>query len=546
MKICLYIRLSSADDDLRYKTESESIRNQRALLMQYLNAHQEFHPYEVVEFVDDGFSGTNGNRPAFEHMIQYLNDGNAKLVICKDLSRFFRDYVEIGDYLERIFPFLGVRFIAVNDGYDSNDYLGTTGGMDVVMKCIVYGFYSKDLSQKIKTVLSAKVKKGQFIGSYAPYGYLKDPEDKHHLIPDPIAAKVVKRIFALALESKSTGEIAKLLNADHVETPAAHYHRLYPESQRFRKTTSSYNSWNCTNVYTILQRLEYTGAVVSQKRKYKGIEQPRSTVRDKKDWIIIPDCHEAIISKEDFENAQNAIKRTGVSLRADKDYLLRSLVRCGCCGRIMSRSRKGAHTPIFYKCDKNRYIENSPCPIGERFYEEKLEKLVIQSLSQILQAAVDEEKRIRKAAARTKGTADNLRREILRAEQQLKQQAAEKIQFYEQYTDGIISRDEFIAKRSQITQDAEALEKEKAALEEQLEKLKTATFPDTTEATASAVSFLKAENITNQMIRLFIDRVNVYAGMRIEIVYSFSDPFRVLLENADVSAKPEKNCPTTT
>ncbi len=307
MKICFYIRLSSADDDLRYKTESESISNQRALLTQFVKSHPEFAPYEIIEFVDDGFSGTNGNRPSFERMIEYLKDGKAKLVICKDLSRFFRDYVEIGDYLERIFPFLGVRFIAVNDGYDSNDYIGTTGGMDVVMKCIVYGFYSKDLSQKIKTVLKAKAQKGQYIGSYAPYGFLKDPKDKHHLIPDPVAARIVKRIFSLALEMKTTGEIARILNDDHVETPAAHFKRLYPESKKFQKTTTAYNSWTCMNVYDILQRQEYTGAVVSQKKKYKGIEQPQTLSRDKKDWIIVPDCHEALVSKESFEAAQEAI-----------------------------------------------------------------------------------------------------------------------------------------------------------------------------------------------------------------------------------------------
>ena len=165
MKLYLYIRLSSADKDLKYKTESESIANQRELLHQYLKSHNEFSNYEVEEFIDDGYSGTNDNRPSFERMIEHLKNGDCKLVICKDFSRFFRDYVEIGDYLERIFPFLGVRFISVNDNYDSNDYIGTTGGLDVVMQSIVYSFYSKDLSQKIKTVMRAKAKKGQFIGS---------------------------------------------------------------------------------------------------------------------------------------------------------------------------------------------------------------------------------------------------------------------------------------------------------------------------------------------------------------------------------------------
>lgn len=530
MKVCLYIRLSNADDDLRFKTESESISNQRTLLMQYLKAHQEFHPYDVVEFVDDGFSGTNANRPAFERMIQYLRDGNAKLVLCKDLSRFFRDYVEIGDYLERIFPFLGVRFIAVNDGYDSNDYIGTTGGMDVVMKCIVYGFYSKDLSQKVKTVLTAKAKKGQYIGAYAPYGFLKDSQDKHHLIPDPVASGVVKRIFALALENKTTGEIAKALNADHVETPAAHFHRLYPDSKKFQKTTSAYNSWTCMNVYAILQRPEYTGAVVSQKRKYKGIEQPQSQTRDRKDWIIVPDCHEALVSKEDFDAAQNAIQRNGDSQRKRQDYLLRSLVRCGCCGRMMTRVKKTAHINTFYKCDKNRYIENSPCPLGERFFEADLEKVVIQSLSHLLEMAVDEEANLQEVAARTKGTVENVRRSIQRIEQRLKQISSDRLRFYEQYADGTISKDAFITYRTQIAQETESLEAEKATMEEQLAAIEQSTDIRLREFAASAKSFLQAENVTNEMLLSFIENVKVYSGMRVEIAYRFSDPFKALLK----------------
>ena len=148
MKLNMYIRLSDADKDLKFKTESESIANQRALLRRYVDSHSEFRGYEIVEFIDDGYSGTNAARPSFERMIEGLKNGDANVVICKDFSRFFRDYVEIGDYLERIFPFLGVRFISVNDGYDSDEYKGTTAGMEVVMKYIVYSFYSRDLSQK--------------------------------------------------------------------------------------------------------------------------------------------------------------------------------------------------------------------------------------------------------------------------------------------------------------------------------------------------------------------------------------------------------------
>ncbi|MCI6249427.1 recombinase family protein [bacterium] len=163
----------------------QSIANQRTLLYRFIRARREFDGYEVDEFIDDGYSGTNGNRPSFERMIESLKKGEANVVICKDFSRFFRDYVEIGDYLERIFPFLGVRFIAVNDGYDSDDYKGSTAGMEVVMKYIVYSYYSRDLSQKIKTVMSTRKSKGEFVAAQPPYGYMKDPDVKRKIIPNP-------------------------------------------------------------------------------------------------------------------------------------------------------------------------------------------------------------------------------------------------------------------------------------------------------------------------------------------------------------------------
>ena len=196
MNLFIYIRLSSADKDLKFKTESESISNQRALLRRYIDTHSDLSGCVSEEFVDDGYSGTNADRPAFERMIERVKNGEADIIICKDFSRFFRDYVEIGDYLERIFPFLGVRFISVNDNYDSDNYKGTTSGMEVVMKYIVYSSYSRDLSQKVKTVMQAKHKKGQWVGAYAPYGYKKDPNNKNHLVPDPNTAPNGTIMFA--------------------------------------------------------------------------------------------------------------------------------------------------------------------------------------------------------------------------------------------------------------------------------------------------------------------------------------------------------------
>lgn len=535
MNVCLYIRLSSADDDLRYKAESDSVSNQRALLTQYLNSRPEFAGYEPIEFIDDGFSGTNGNRPAFERMIRFVHDGGSKLILCKDLSRFFRDYVEIGEYLERVFPTLGVRLLAVNDGYDSNDYKGTTAGMDVVMKCIVYSFYSRDLSQKVRTVLDAKARKGKFVGGYAPYGFLKDPRDKNHLIADPVASKIVRRIFALAVEGHTTGEIAKILNVGHVETPAQHFHRLFPESEKFRKRVSAQKGWDWNSVIKIIHRLEYTGAAVSHRKQWKRIDNPHTTQNDPDEWIVVPNCHEVIIPKETYEQAQEAILRKGKYQREASDYPLRSLVRCGCCGRVMSRARGDKKRGRFYKCDKSSTIQGTDCPVGERFYEADLERLVTTALSQILRVVADEDKRLRKAAASTKGTAENIRLSIGRAEQQMKKNVADKMEAYEHYSEGEISREEFIKVRDRITAENAALETQKADLEKQLSELAQASSSELHEVAAAADMFFQAGNITNQMLLQFIERVNVYSGMRVEIVYKFSDPFmqslQVLLEH---------------
>ena len=521
MKLYMYIRLSNADKDLKFKTESESIANQRSLLYQYLKTHPEFRNCEVEEFIDDGYTGTNDNRPSFERMIEHLKNGDCKTVICKDFSRFFRDYVEIGDYLERIFPFLGVRFISVNDNYDSNDYQGTTGGMDVVMKAIVYSFYSRDLSQKIKTVMKAKARKGQFIGAFAPYGYDKDPKDKHHLVIDPPAAAIVREIFDLALAGKGTGDIARHLNDQGTETPTRYLKKKFPESKKFGRASAE-SCWNSTNVRSVLMRKEYTGAVVSQTHDWKGIDAPQTILKKEEDWIIVPDCHEAIVSAEEYEQAQKAINKCKNFRRGDPgNYLLRSLVHCGVCGRAMTRNNRTK--TVQYYCDKSRHNRDTNCPIGERFAEPELQKVVLANFLQVMNQISDYDQRMKKAASMTKGTEANIKQSLLRIEQSVKQNKLAKVTGYERYSDGEISRSEFTALRDQLAAELEKLGEEKRALEQQLAELQSTVDPELKQLAAAADEALNAEQVTNEMLLFFIERIDVYSGMRVEITYRFRD-----------------------
>lgn len=162
-------------------------------------------PY--TEFVDDGFTGTDFERPAFQDMIEKVKTGKISCVIVKDLSRFGRNYLEVGDYLEHLFPFLGIRFIAVNDNYDSQDYAGTNAGIDIAFKNILHDYYSRDLSVKVRSAQRSRMKTGKYV-NVPPYDYKRDPKDKHHLLPDPDTAPVVRRIFQMIIDGNSTAQVA--------------------------------------------------------------------------------------------------------------------------------------------------------------------------------------------------------------------------------------------------------------------------------------------------------------------------------------------------
>lgn len=229
---CIYARLSRDDGD---KLESDSIINQKALIRDFLSKHPEFHA--VSEKTDDGYSGVNFDRPSFEKLIERIKKGKINCVIVKDFSRFGRDYIELGDYLERIFPFMGVGFISINDHYDSLEYKGTTGGLDVVMKNIVYDYYSKDLSVKVMTAKRAKMKRGLYIGGHVPYGYRRRKDDKHRIEIDPEAAEAVREIYDSAMDGMRTVDIAAQLNAKGYDTPAAYYRRTNPGTKKFANTS---------------------------------------------------------------------------------------------------------------------------------------------------------------------------------------------------------------------------------------------------------------------------------------------------------------------
>ena len=335
--VALYTRMSKEDDDVGLygnKEESNSITNQRMLLYEYLKTHPEFQGYEVKEFCDDGFSGKRIDRPQFNEMLDLVRKGEINCIIVKDFSRFCRDYIEIGNYLEQLFPFLGIRFIAVTDNYDSKDSGTETAGLEVAFKNFIADFYSRDTSKKLRSTRSEMAREGKFASANAPYGYLKSPEDKHKLIVDEEAAPVVRKIFELKLAGLSALKITKMLNESGIPSPAQY--ALQKKRGMDWRRKNSISGWDSTKVVGILKDERYAGNMVSLKRTLKGV-YGKDTPVEKENWIRVENTHEGIVSYEDFLRVQETFKV--YQKRQPKEIDRTNAFECAHCGRKLSYSK---------------------------------------------------------------------------------------------------------------------------------------------------------------------------------------------------------------
>lgn len=331
-RCAVYLRLSRSDGD---QQESNSIKNQRALLNDYLGKHPEL--YKVDEYVDDGYSGTNFERPDFKRMMQDIEKRNVNCIIVKDLSRFGRNYIETGRYLERIFPFMGIRFIAINDHYDSAEENDDKGRILIPFNNLINDTYCRDISMRVRSHLDVKRKEGQFIGSFAGYGYQKDPKDKNHLIIDEYAAGIVQEIFKLKLNGMSAQHIANHLNELGVLPP-----NEYKRASGFNYTcgfrAGLNQKWTVVSVNRILKNESYTGTLIQGKRRKINYKIKKSQDVGTDNWIRVEGTHDAIISRGEFQQVQQLMELdTRTSPSQKTVYPLSGFLRCADCGQNMIR-----------------------------------------------------------------------------------------------------------------------------------------------------------------------------------------------------------------
>ena len=507
-QVAIYLRLSQEDIDKRtsrVKDESNSISAQRLLITRHLDLNPALRDLPRLEFCDDGYSGTSFDRPEFSRMIELVKRGEISCIVVKDLSRFGRDYLEVGDYLEHIFPFLGVRFQAINDHYDSIKHSGKTIGMDIAFKNLIYDYYSKDLSKKVKSAMGMKQREARYV-SCAPFGYRISPTMKHQLVMDPEAAVVVRRIFLDVIAGKSTSQIARELNSEGIATPAEH------KSIR-RRTASGTPQWTHYMILNIIENLKYTGTMVNHTRESRHIRDGSQRRVPKEEWYLREDAHEAIVTLEEFDQAQEAISRRKKTVRSRHDQSDR-VYFCGHCGRKLEKVNGKS-----FSCPSHRYHFGRPCE-GVRWQKEALEDAVFEALK-IQIAVVQLESTGGKSAVQSKG--DSLQCQCATLQKQYDACKREKFEQYQAYREGRITDEMFLSSRDQLTLQQNILKEQLEECKKQCEASKQeAEAADEKQRSMGRMAELTEEQLRDHLYDA-IERILVYGPNDIEIVWKFQD-----------------------
>ena len=363
----LYLRLSKEDGD---KDESYSISNQRELGLDFLKKNKDIKLYD--EFVDDGYTGSNFDRPRFKDMMKLILESKINCVIVKDLSRFAREYIDSGYYLEKLFPMLGVRFISINDNVDYKVDSSNNTKLVIAFKNILNDSYIRDTSIKVRSHLEIKRKKGEYIGAFVAFGYMKDENDKHKIVVDRDAAVIVKRIFALRFMGMSASAIADDLNLKDVLSPAE-YKKLTGSKYHPNWKKKHVARWTAKSVIRILNNIIYTGTLAQGKTTTVNYKVKKIVEKTPEEWNVIKDNHEAIIPEEFFEIVQKLMKRdTRVSPGQKEPYLFSGFLRCADCGDSLIRkiAKHKDKTYVYYVCARNKLkMGCSPHRISEEAVE---------------------------------------------------------------------------------------------------------------------------------------------------------------------------------
>lgn len=502
--IALYIRLSDDDNDIGdKKQESNSVINQRKVLKDFVKNNPDFSDGHIEEFIDDGFSGVNFERPGIQRLFSEVRKGNVQCIIVKDFSRFGRNYIEAGDYIEQIFPFMGVRFISIGDRYDSAKQ---QPGIEVGFKNLMHDMYSRDLSRKIKSVKKLYQKQGRYNGGDVPYGYKRRGEKNSVFCPDPDAAQVVKRIFSMAANGSSPVQIADALSADKIPTRGAYKNQTVQQNYRLKNKES--NLWTPAAVREIIENEVYTGTYICNKRTTAAPRVMKQN--DKSEYIMFENAHEALIDREMFQQAQAIIVRRGKRGRYKKDknpHVLKGKVKCGYCGYGMIKTVGESGS---YCCHMGQRCGHHPS-----VKIAVIENAILLTIQKYVEVFEEKEEIVHRELQVREAEAAKVKSKIRQLEMKSGNYKVSRMELYKQWKEGRISKEEYLVKKGGYIQKEHESEMELKELNKKIEDilLKRKHFRDKVDSGLS----VPVTELTRKLVDSLIERVVVYGSERIEI-----------------------------
>lgn len=530
----LFIFASREDGD---KVESNSITSQREILKEYLKLHPDIELHDF--YIDDGWSGTNFDRPGFIRMMEDIYSGDVNCVIVKDLSRFGRNYTDAGNYLDNIFVRLQIRFIALNNGIDT-----ATNNMNAATRCITVGVQNvineslaATTSVNVRGTLNVNREQGKFIGSFASYGYMKDPNDHHKLIIDPETAPVVRMIFEKFIDGCSIIGIAKDLNEMGIPNPTA-YKKLKGFNYKHPAGKKLDGLWPDSSVRRILRNEMYVGNMVQGKNTTISYKIKQCRAIPKEDWIIVEGTHEAIVDRETFDKAQSLFNQfiRKAPQKSEVD-LFSGFVRCADCLRAMNK-KTNSHpygTYHYYRCGTSRKMKKSSCT-NHTIRIDKMELAVLASIQGMIDSAVEMDKLIKRinSSPVKKKESSHICSAIDTHTAELEKLKGMIIDLYPDWKSGIISKEEYFTLKEQLTEKTTSLEKALENLKRTNEEFKNGITEDN-DFISHFKKYGKIDTLTRAMVVELIDKIYVHEGGRITISFKFTDAYEKALEYIELN-----------
>lgn len=528
----IYLRLSKEDGDFAVagdKHESNSISNQRKLIEDFIKKHPEI--VSTQEFCDDGYTGTNFDRPDFQKMIALVKERKINCIVVKDLSRFGREYIEVGRYIEKIFPAIGVRFIAINDSYDSAAAESAGNEIIIPFKNLINDSYSRDISIKVRSNLDIKRRNGEFVGTHVVYGYKRSEENKNQLVIDKEAAAVVQSIFRMKMDGHSPYQIARKLNMDGVPSPCE-YKRLHGSQYKTVFQQRAKAQWSAKAIYRILQNEMYTGTLVQGKTSTPNYKIKQRSQKDSEDWTRVANAHEPVISAAVFDLIQKLMRDDTRSAVSDAAVpLFSGKVFCQECKSSMVRrkSRSGRKEYVYLVCSGHKRDKHNCSP--HMIPEKTVYDVVLSIVQSQVALALDLETALGAISdiSWERRELEQIARKIAVQEETIRSNKQMKLSLYDDLKQEVVTLEEYKIFKEEFDRNIKEATENISRLNSDRNKVNGGL----TGQQSWLSQFRQYKNIkelTRRVVVNFVERIEVGEDKQIHVVLSHSDQFRSVKE----------------